>query len=86
MNRDQLRPVGDKLRWVTVAFCTYEVAAIVSGEASRRWNVKPLPTLSTLCARHRILGGLFVGGLTAHLVDHRRYLKAHVSVEVDCDL
>lgn len=86
MNRDQLRPVGDKLRWVTVAFCGYEIAAIVSIEAARRnRRVKPLPTLSTLCARHRVLGGLFVGSLTAHLVDHRRHLKAHMSVEVECE-
>ncbi len=86
MNRDQLKPVGDKLRWVTVTLCGYEITAIISIEVARRTGkVRALPTLSTLCARYKLLGGLFVGGLAAHLVDHHRYLKAHMEVEVRCE-
>lgn len=71
-----IRPVEDKLKWVTATLCTYETTAIITGR---------LPTISTLCARYPTLGGLFVGALAVHLVDHRKQLtrrRFHLEVDV----
>jgi hypothetical protein len=51
-------------RHVVASLCMYELAAIYSRGK--------LPTLSTLSARHRVVGPLLVGGLVSHLVHHRR--------------
>lgn len=45
-------------RWVVVAGCSYEIAAITTGRA---------PTLTQLSARHRILAPALVAALAVHL-------------------
>lgn len=50
-----------------MAACSYELGALASGR---------YPTLSVLCARHRVLGPVLVGALAVHLWRQPRY-RAH---------
>ena len=45
-------------RWVAAGLCAYEVAAITTGK---------VPTVTQLCARHRVLGPALVAALAIHL-------------------
>jgi len=49
------------LRYSVAAACGYEFVAILVANNSK------LPTISTLCWRHRILSPLIIAGLAAHL-------------------
>jgi hypothetical protein len=49
------------LRYAVATACGYELVAIMVA------NNDKLPTISTLCWRHRILSPLIIAGLAAHL-------------------
>lgn len=56
------------LRVAVGAACAWETVAIFTGR---------LPTISTLCGRHKLLVPIIIGGLTFHLIVPMKENHAH---------
>lgn len=55
--------MDDRLKWLTVSLCGYEVVAIVTGQ---------VPTISNFTSRHKWLQPILVTALAGHLYAYDR--------------